>query len=258
MQDRWMMGRITLNLGLRYDQFIGETRESKVLPNRFTFSELANGVTYGECPDGKAGRGLLRRSPELEGHLAARRLRDGRLRQRPYRGQGERRALCRRPERGSRAQINPVEALSRSDPRPWTNDIDRNGFPLDANGNIQFNELGTSTSTSTFGRNVSTTRYDPEVLNGWFKRGYNLEWTVAAQHQLADRDLAQRRVLSPHLRQPDVHRRPGVRRRRLRFAVHQRTGRSPAAIWQRAAGIRSAACRISSPPWWRRAVRPTT
>ena len=35
LQDRWTMGRITLNLGLRYDQFIGETRESEVLPSRF-------------------------------------------------------------------------------------------------------------------------------------------------------------------------------------------------------------------------------
>ena len=33
-QDRWTLGRITLNLGLRYDWFIGETRESAVLPSR--------------------------------------------------------------------------------------------------------------------------------------------------------------------------------------------------------------------------------
>ena len=31
VQDRWTMGRVTLNLGLRYDWFIGETRESEVL-----------------------------------------------------------------------------------------------------------------------------------------------------------------------------------------------------------------------------------
>ena len=86
-----------------------------------------------------------------------------------------------------RDRSTPSKASRRTDPRPWTNDIDGNGFPLDANGNIQFNELGTSTSTPTFGRNVSTTSYDPDVLNGWFKRGFNFEWTVAAQHQLADR-----------------------------------------------------------------------
>jgi hypothetical protein len=77
--------------------------------------------------------------------------------------------------------------LSRTDTRPWRQDLDGNGLPYDANGNIQFEELGVSTATPTFGRNVSTTRYDPEVLNGWFKREYNLEWTVAAQHQLANR-----------------------------------------------------------------------
>ena len=35
LQDRWSMGRVTLNLGFRYDQFIGESRESTVLPSRF-------------------------------------------------------------------------------------------------------------------------------------------------------------------------------------------------------------------------------
>ena len=58
---------------------------------------------------------------------------------------------------------------------------------LDTNGNIQFNELSASTSTPTFGRNVSTTNYDPALLNGWGKRGYNWEYTVAAQHQIAER-----------------------------------------------------------------------
>ena len=49
VQDRWSMGRISWNLGLRFDQFIGETRESEVLPNRFNA-----GFKFGECEDGKA------------------------------------------------------------------------------------------------------------------------------------------------------------------------------------------------------------
>ena len=94
LQDRWAMGRVTLNLGLRYDQFIGETRESEVLPSRFSA-----GATFGECADGTVDPGdlLHRQGAELEGHLAARRLRDGRVRQRPHRDQGELRALRRRP-----------------------------------------------------------------------------------------------------------------------------------------------------------------
>jgi outer membrane receptor protein involved in Fe transport len=47
-QDRWTMSRLTWNLGLRYDWFIGETQESEVSPSRFN-----NGLQFGKCPDGK-------------------------------------------------------------------------------------------------------------------------------------------------------------------------------------------------------------
>src|SRR5262249_60992371 len=62
-----------------------------------------------------------------------------------------------------------------------------NGSPFDAAGNLQVNELAPSTS-SNFGRNVaSTTLTDPAVLEGWFARAYNLEYTVSAQHEIAPR-----------------------------------------------------------------------
>jgi hypothetical protein len=186
VQDRWALGRVTLNLGLRYDHFIGETRESEVLPNRFTFSPLASGQVYGECSDGKAAAGCFGEvqnwkdlSPRVGFAMDV--FGNGRTAVKASVARyvaGQQVAVAR--------QVNPVEGLSRTDVRPWT-DLDGNGLPLDANGNIQFNELTTSTATATFGRNVSTTRYDPEVLSGWHKRGYNFEWTVAAQHQLADR-----------------------------------------------------------------------
>src|SRR6185503_20175661 len=54
MQDRWAMGRVTLNLGLRYDNFVGESRESSVLPSR-----LSGGATFGECSDGTVDPGDL-------------------------------------------------------------------------------------------------------------------------------------------------------------------------------------------------------
>jgi hypothetical protein len=185
-QDRWTMGRVTLTMGLRFDQFIGETRESEVLPNRFTFSEIANGVSYPECEDGKAGRGCYGEVQNWKDISP----RVGFAMDVFGNGRTALKASVARYVNGQNVAvarlINPVEALSRSDIRPWI-DRDGNGLPLDANGNIQFNELSASTATPTFGRNVSTTSYDPEVLNGWHKRAYNLEWTVAAQHQLADR-----------------------------------------------------------------------
>jgi hypothetical protein len=184
LQDKWAIhDRVTLNLGLRYDHFIGETRESEVLPNRFTFSEIANGIKYGECSDGKAAAGCYGEvqnwkdiSPRIG--VAWDVFGNGRTAVKASVARymaGQQVAVAR--------QFNPAESLTDSDTRPWT-DLDGNGLPLDANGNIQFNELGTSTSTATFGRNVTTTRYDPAVLDGWGKRGYNDEWTVAAQHQL--------------------------------------------------------------------------
>src|SRR6185436_15517650 len=80
-----------------------------------------------------------------------------------------------------------IGALTASDTRPWT-DADGNRLPFDANGNIQLNELANSASTPTFGKlTVPSTQYSPDLLRGWGKRGYNDEYTVAIQHQLAAR-----------------------------------------------------------------------
>jgi hypothetical protein len=84
-------------------------------------------------------------------------------------------------------QVNPIGALTASDTRIWT-DLDTNGLPFDANGNIQLNELTNSASTPTFGKlTVPTTQYSPDLMRGWGKRGYNDEYTFAMQHQIADR-----------------------------------------------------------------------
>ena len=184
VQDRWTVhDRVTLNLGLRFEQFIGESRESEILPNRFN-----NGVKYGRCPDGKAdpdagcagevqnwkdfsprvgvawdvfGNGRTAVKASLARYVA-----------------GQQVAVAR--------QANPVEVLTRLDTRAWR-DLDGNGLPFDADGNIQLNELTASAASATFGRNVSTVDYDPAVLNGWGKRGFNFEWTFAAQHAITDR-----------------------------------------------------------------------
>jgi hypothetical protein len=183
VQDRWAMGRLTWNLGLRYDWFMGETQESEVSPSRFN-----SGLQFGKCPDGKndsrAGCvGTVQNWKDISPRVgvAVDLFGDGRTAVK---------ASVARYVAGQQIAVanaaNPVTVLGLTDTRPWT-DRDLNGLPLDADGNIQFNELAASTSTPTFGRNVSTTTTDPGVLNGWHKRGYNMEYTVSAQHQLADR-----------------------------------------------------------------------
>jgi hypothetical protein len=184
LQDKWSLGRITLNLGVRYDQFIGESRESKILANRFTPE-----TTFGKCDDGTWDPGDLCAgevqnwkdiSPRVGFAMDV--FGDGRT---------AIKASWARYVAGQAIafanQVNPIGALTASDVRPWT-DRDGNGLPFDANGNIQLNELSNSASTPTFGRlTTPTTQYSPDLLRGWNKRGYNMEYTIAAQHQLADR-----------------------------------------------------------------------
>jgi hypothetical protein len=183
LQDRWTMSRITWNLGLRYDWFIGETQESEVTPSRFN-----SGTKFGKCADGnndtRAGCvGTVQDWKDLSPRVgvAIDLFGDGRTAIKASVAKyvvGQQIAVAN--------QNNPVTVLGLTDTRPWT-DLDGNGLPLDADGNIQFNELSPSVQTPTFGRNVSTTTTDPGVLNGWGKRGYNMEYSVAAQHQIADR-----------------------------------------------------------------------
>ena len=183
-QDRWTLGRLTVNAGVRFDQFIGETRESSVTPSRH-----GAGANFGDCPDGQWDPGELCTgevqnwkdiSPRVG--IAMDVFGDGRT---------AIKASWARYVAGQQIafvnQVNPIGALTASDTRPWT-DLDGNGLPLDGAGNIQFNELSPSPSTPTFGRlTVPTTQYSPDLLNGWGKRGYNNEVTFAMQHQLADR-----------------------------------------------------------------------
>jgi hypothetical protein len=177
------MSRVTWNLGVRYDWFIGETQESEVTPSRFN-----NGMKFGKCPDGRndtrAGCvGTVQDWKDISPRVgvAIDLFGDGRT---------AIKASLAKYVAGQQIAVanaaNPVTVLGLTDTRPWT-DLDGNGLPLDASGNIQFNELSPSPQTPTFGRNVSTTTTDPGVLNGWGKRGYNMEYSVAAQHQIAER-----------------------------------------------------------------------
>jgi outer membrane receptor protein involved in Fe transport len=94
LQDRWTMSRLTWNLGLRYDWFIGETQESAVMPSRFN-----SGLTFGKCPDGKndtrAGCvGTVQNWKDISPRVGCR---DRSVRRRAYCHQGELREVCQRP-----------------------------------------------------------------------------------------------------------------------------------------------------------------
>ena len=191
---------------------------------------------------GRSGRPLHRPGAELEGHLAARRLRDGRVRQRPHRGQGELRALRRRP--GDRVR-QPGEPDRRADRVGHA----RRG-PTSTATACRSTPTATSSSTSstnsastpTFGRlTVPTTQYSPDLLRGWGKRGYNDEVTFAMQHQLADRISVNGGYYRRTFGNADLHRRPALRRQQLRLVLHH--GADAIRTCRTAAATRCAACR---------------
>jgi hypothetical protein len=82
--------------------------------------------------------------------------------------------------------LNPFNRLVLSTTRSWT-DADRDFVPdcdltlAAANG-----ECAAMTNQN-FGRTVPGTAYDPDVLSGWGKRGYNWEFAAGVQHEILPR-----------------------------------------------------------------------
>ena len=166
-QDRWSMGRATLNLGLRYDWFQGATGEGEVLPNRYNA-----GFRFGKCADGQndlaAGCvGKVQDWKDISPRVGV-----------AYDVFGNGRTAIKgsvaRYVAGQQIAVananNPVTALGLTETRGWvscTPAIVAAGGPCDSNGDLtpfgpsgflNFNELGPSPS-NTFGQNISTTSY---------------------------------------------------------------------------------------------------
>jgi hypothetical protein len=186
-QDQWRLSRATISAGLRWDWFISETR-----PETLPASTWNQAITFNECADGlnSLSQGCVGRvanwkdlSPRLglsydlfgngktaiKGSVA-----------RYVNGVGLAAASIT-------DNANPAVTVGLTDTRAWR-DLDNNGSPFNATGQIQLNELTPSTATPTFGKNVpSTTSVDPAVTNGWGARAYNWEYAVSVQHELMPR-----------------------------------------------------------------------
>jgi len=187
VQDKWTINRMTINAGVRYDQFVGATN-----PETLPAGTFNSAVTYSDCPDGKnnlnagcTGRVTNWKDISPRVGVAYDLFGDGKTAikasvARYVAGTGL-------AAGGTVDNNNPETTVGLTDTRAWS-DLDKNGSPFDAAGHIQLNELTASTATPTFGKNVpSSTLTDPKVLDGWGARGYNWEYTVSGQHQLAPR-----------------------------------------------------------------------
>ena len=134
---------------------------------------------------------------------------------------------------------NPVTALGLTDERPWTDTRRQRSAVRRRPATCRSTSSGRRISTPTFGRNISTTRYDDG----------NAERLVQARIQLGDQhraaapalrpDVGPGRLFPPQLRQPDVRRRPALRPRATTMA-RSASPRRPMRICRTAAATRFA------------------
>src|SRR5262245_1814357 len=188
-QDRWTVGRWTLQGGVRYDAFANSYPPQAIAPTTLApnlnvrFDKIENlkwkditpkmGVTYDLFGTGKTALKFTL-NKYLEGMGTT--------------GAGGVSNVSDAP--------NPINRLSGTtvlSTRPWIDDGANGGIARDftpqcnlqnytANG-----ECGALTNAATFGTIVPGTSYDPDLMQGWGKRFYNWEMTAAVQHELMPR-----------------------------------------------------------------------
>jgi hypothetical protein len=182
VQERWTVGRATVNLGLRYDSFKG-TAPAQVLPGRtpltpnradipFPQTPLVHwqdvtprfGLTYDVAGDGKTAiKVSLNKYVEgqavgsLVGVLAG--------------GSGP----------------HPVSSLVNSTTRLWL-DLNSDFVPQCNLANIDANGECLAVANPGFGStNTFALRFDPDAMFGWGRRGYNWEFGVGVQREILPR-----------------------------------------------------------------------
>ena len=166
-QDKWMLPRLTLTYGARYDYFNASTPAESDQGGRF-MSAAAQAARASIAPvscvpcwnDWSIRFGA---SYDLFGNgKTALKTSVGK-----FLGQ---QAL------GLASSVNP--GGNQTDARAWT-DLDRNGTVFDANGNVQFNEIGPPRNNNFGIPGIGTTQFDPAL-----PRPTNWEETVSVQHEL--------------------------------------------------------------------------
>ncbi|OLD12506.1 MAG: hypothetical protein AUJ01_16105 [Acidobacteria bacterium 13_1_40CM_3_65_5] len=183
-QDRWTIKRATINAGVRFDWYIGETGEGDLLAGRFYA-----GKHFGKCADGvnnpAAGCvGRVQNWKDISPRLGI-----------SYdvfgNGKTAVKTSIARYVNGdvntTTGQNNPVGTVPTQSTYNW-NDLDKNNSIFNLDGSVQSTELTAGAATNAnFGKGVVTTVQDPATLVGWGVRPYNWEYAGSVQHELLPR-----------------------------------------------------------------------
>src|SRR6267142_3584081 len=81
---------------------------------------------------------------------------------------------------------NPINTLITSTTRSWT-DANRDYVPQCDLSNPNINDECGAMANANFGQPVPGNTYDPALMHGWGKRGYNWEFSTGIQHELLPR-----------------------------------------------------------------------
>ena len=180
-QDRWTVSRWTLSGGIRFDQFVNSFPEQGISgtffghPLNAQFPKLDNlnwkdvtpklGATYDVFGNGKtAVKVTLNKYLEglgtTGGFAAADNVSD---------------------------LPSPIRRLLTTDTRTWA-DANGNFRPdCDLNNYAANGECGALTNAATFGTTTPGLTYDPDLMRGWGKRGFNWEFTGSVQQEILPR-----------------------------------------------------------------------
>jgi hypothetical protein len=185
-QDRWTVGRWTLQGGVRFDAFANSFPASSIAPTFLApnlnarFDKIDNlkwkditpkmGATYDLFGDGRTALKVTL-NKYLEGLGTT--------------GAGGVPNVSNLP--------NPINRLNTQTTRPWTDNGANGGVAndfvpqcnllnYDANG-----ECGALSNAALFGTVIPGTTYDPDLMQGWNRRFFNWEFTTSVQHELVPR-----------------------------------------------------------------------
>ena len=171
-QDAWVVGRLTLQGGLRYDRITSFFPEQVVGFNRF----IPNGFILPE----EDGTDIHNITPRVAAAYDL--FGDGKTAVKFTAGK-----YLEAQETGVYGEaLNKARRMAASTSRSW-NDANRNFVPdCDLLNPVANGECG-AYSNANFGKNIVDSTYDPNIISGWGIRQYNWEMSASVQRELIPR-----------------------------------------------------------------------